>query len=158
MNAHSPANETSTRTPAIAAWLGGLGLIPFVSMTLFWIMDGPYLPFDPGLALLVYGAIILSFLGGIHWGIALKPGPSVHDDHAVFSRSLVIGVVPSIVGWVALSCPMRIAIALLCVGFLAQLWVDLRTVSSGRLPEWFARLRIALTTIVVLCLLAAGSK
>ena len=158
MNSHSPSNATSTRTPAIAAWLGGLGLVPFIALTLVWIVGGPHLPFDPGRALLVYGAVILSFLGGIHWGIALRPGPSEHEDHPLFSQSLIIGVLPSIVGWVALLGPMRIAIALLCAGFVVQLWVDLRTVSAGHFPKWFARLRIALTTIVLVSLLAAGLK
>lgn len=158
MNPHSPIDATSTRMPAIAAWLGGLGLIPFIAMTLVWIMGGPHLPFDPGRGLLGYGAVILSFLGGIHWGIALRPGPSEREGHAFFSRNLVVGVIPSIVGWGALLCPMRIAIALLCTGFILQLWVDLRTISAGHLPSWFARLRIALTTVVLASLLAAGLK
>ena len=158
MNSHSPTNTTSTRTPAIAAWLGGLGLIPFIVMTVVSISGEPHLPFDPGRALLGYGAVILSFLGGIHWGIALRPEPSEHEDHPPFSRSLIIGVLPSIVGWLALLGPMRIGIALLCAGFVVQLWVDLRTVSAGHLPRWFARLRIVLTTIVMVSLLAAGLK
>ncbi len=41
--------------------------------------------------------MILAFLGGVHWGFAL-PEPSGRADRA----RLGLGVVPSLVGWVAL--------------------------------------------------------
>jgi hypothetical protein len=149
-------SNASGRIPAAAAWLGGLGLIPFVAMTLVLVAGGPALPFAPGLALIGYGAVILSFLGGIHWGVALRPTVDLHNDSSPIAVSLVFGVIPSIIGWIALLLPLATATALLCAGFALQLWLDLRTIAQGRLPAWFARLRIILTVIVMLSLIAAG--
>jgi hypothetical protein len=156
MKPDSPDRNAVEGMPAAAAWLGALGLIPFIAMTLVRVAGGPALPFDPGHALLGYAAVILSFLGGIHWGVALRPGIDPHTDRRRIARSLTLGVVPSIIGWIALLLPLTAAIALLCAGFALQLWLDLRTIAQGRLPAWFARLRVILTTIVILNLIAAG--
>lgn len=144
------------RIPAAAAWLGALGLIPFIAMTLVMMAGGPALPFSPERALLGYGAVILSFLGGIHWGLALRPNLAIDKPQTPVASSLIFGVVPSIVGWAALLLPTTAAIGLLCAGFALQLWLDLDAVARGHLPRWFARLRIILTAVVLLNLIAAG--
>ena len=61
--------------PAMAAWLGGLGALPFVGLAVAVVgLEGPARAVVVQ-ALLGYGAVILSFLGGIHWGLAIAPGP-----------------------------------------------------------------------------------
>ena len=49
--------------------LGYAGLVPFVLLTgLMWLVDSELLPFV-SIALAAYAAAIVSFLGGVHWGI-----------------------------------------------------------------------------------------
>lgn len=72
------------------------GLIPFVGLaaTLWvaWPGDWPL----ARMALLAYGATISSFLGAIHWGLVMREWPAQPVP------SLLWGVVPSLLGWVAL--------------------------------------------------------
>lgn len=156
MNSRSDKGAGPSSIPAVALWLGVSGLIPFIAMAVLAIDGRLPLPFDPGRALLGYGAVILSFLGGIHWGIALGQPVVRNNIPDGFTRSLILGVVPSIIGWFALLLPMKIGIAVLCAGFAMQLRVDLSSVARGALPDWFARLRIVLTGIVLISLVAAG--
>ncbi len=99
-------------------------------------------------ALLGYGAVILSFLGGIHWGLALaRDAPGL--------RLLGVGVLPSLVGWAGLLVGGDAGLLLLTAGFLAVLAVDIGLSRNGAAPAWFARLRTMLTVAVCLCLLLA---
>ncbi len=58
--------DTDTNIPPIAAWLGGLGALPFIGIA----GAAPYLDSAPRMfaahALVAYGAVILPFLGGVH--------------------------------------------------------------------------------------------
>lgn len=55
---------------ALMRHLGHAGLIPFVLLALLlWVLTGELQAFV-SIALAGYGALIVSFLGGIHWGIA----------------------------------------------------------------------------------------
>ncbi|CAL4106346.1 unnamed protein product, partial [Meganyctiphanes norvegica] len=62
--AHSP-------TPALV--LGFSGLIPFVAAPFYMYYSGAFLP-EVATAQLAYGATILSFLGGVRWGLTLPLG------------------------------------------------------------------------------------
>lgn len=136
--------------PAPAALLGLAGVVPFaVTAALSLRPDaiGGWAIF----ALLTYGAVILSFLGGIHWGLALaRPAPPGY-------RHLGIGVLPSLAGWVGLLAGGTDGLLLLLAGFVVVLAVDIGLSRDGGAPPWFARLRIVLTSAVCLCLLFAVS-
>ena len=76
--------------------LGFGGQIPFVGLAVaLWLAPPGAWPLA-GMALLGYGATISSFLGAIHWGLLMRDGP------AQCVPSLRWGVVPSLLGWVAL--------------------------------------------------------
>ena len=83
--------------------LGIAGVIPFVGAVAIVIFGPPGLVETATFSLLAYGAIILSFLGGILWGSVLARGfTDIGNDHI---RLLVISVLPSLCGWVAPSGP-----------------------------------------------------
>jgi len=150
------ASEHRTRIPALPAWLGALGLIPFVTMA-FAVVGGPMpLPIDPMFGLIAYGAVILSFLGGIHWGLVLAP-PAESRRLSEPGQAFVIGVIPSTVGWIALLVSDTIGISLLIAGFAGQWLVDRRTARQGGFPAWFGLLRTRLTAIVIGTLLLSLS-
>jgi hypothetical protein len=96
-----------TRTAALrsAHTLGILGLLPFFALALLsWLPDAAsigQLAIAPlaRLSLAAYAAVILSFLGAVHWGFALADsGMSL----PLARQSLRWGVVPSLLGWLAL--------------------------------------------------------
>jgi hypothetical protein len=134
--------------PAPAAILGLAGLIPFAAAAALGLQPGPTGE-RAGVALLAYGAVILSFLGGIHWGLALTR-PAGPDW-----RGLGIGVLPSLAGWAGLLAGGTAGLLLILAGFLALLPVDLALARSRTAPPWFARLRTVLTGAVAACLLLA---
>ena len=73
---HTPITPDSDAGQLIER-LGYAGLIPFVLLALFmWIVSAEAHPFV-AIALSAYGATIASFLGGIHWGMAI-------DDKRLF--------------------------------------------------------------------------
>jgi hypothetical protein len=130
--------------PAPAAVLGLAGVVPFAASALgsFWLGA------SATAALLAYGAVILSFLGGIHWGLAIgQRDPSY--------RRLGLGVVPSLVGWAPLLLGGAGGLLLLAAAFVAVLALDFQLSRGVMAPAWFPRLRTLLTVAVVLCLLVA---
>lgn len=142
---------TTGRIPAAALLLGLAGLIPFFAGTAAQWGSLPLLSQETGLKLvIVYGAIILSFLGGIRWGTAIGPYDSGRQT-VEFSAS----VLGSLAGLAAVFLPPIPALALLIAGFLTQgLW-DVMSVDAGRLPSWFGGLRMILTAGAVVSLVVA---
>jgi hypothetical protein len=91
-------------------------------------------------ALLAYGASILSFLGGIRWGLAVaQPG------RARLWPELSLSVLPSLLAWAALLVPRSWGFWLLAITLAAQLLLDLRATRQGVAPSWFPKLRWPLT-------------
>ncbi len=134
--------------PAVIAWLGYGGLLPFVGTALLcW--------FEPGHRffwldmLLGYGAVILSFVGALHWGVAM-----VHPDTVgrPMNGMYAWSVMPSLLGWVALLVAPAAGVTLLIAGFLAQYRQDLRLARVLPLPAWYLPLRLRLTVVACLCL------
>ena len=140
--------------PAIAAWLGGLGALPFVGLAVAVVgLEGVTRAFVVQ-ALLGYAAVILSFLGGIHWGLAIAPGPK--PAVLGLGTRLAWSVVPSLVGWVALLAPPVTGLFALAAAFAAMLGIDLRATQLGAAPAWYPTLRVPLTLTVVAALLVAA--
>ena len=100
-------------------------------------------------ALLAYGATILSFLGAIHWGLAL------HDPAEPPRWMLVWGVVPSLLAWGALLWGTPGGLWLLAVGLWACYAVDRKVYPRFGAQGWLG-MRLALTTVASLCCLAAA--
>lgn len=144
--------ESHRRLERTARWLGLAGVIPFAAGTFgVWMFRHPF----DGHALhaqMTYGAIILSFLGAVHWGLALRM------PYGVPRLMLVWGVVPSLVGWTALAFGPPLQHAIMMLGFLAAFLADRRVVLSGLAPAWYGHLRMILTTLVVLTLAASGLR
>jgi hypothetical protein len=133
--------------PRPALWLGLLGAVPFlIGAAGLWMPQINQLPILG--ATLLYGAVILSFLGGIRWGTAIGPYGATRQA-LEFSGS----VLPAIAAWLALLMPPPAGLSLLIIGFLMQALWDVITVEEGRLPLWFGKLRMILTSIVVISLM-----
>lgn len=137
--------------PPAAAWLGGAGAIPFVVGAAVAIASQDEFRFWTQSVLAAYGACILSFLGGIHWGLAIAP--AAHGPH--WSR-LGFSVVPALIAWLTFLFPMTPGLLLLALAFAVLLAGDFAAVRMGWAPPWYPRLRVPLTVVVLACLVAAA--
>ncbi|MFM7001541.1 MAG: DUF3429 domain-containing protein, partial [Limnohabitans sp.] len=72
--------------------LGFAGLIPFVFLALCLWLVGPELHPYVALSMQGYGAVIVSFLGGIHWGVGFRNALTEPNAPAIH---FTWGVVPS---------------------------------------------------------------
>ena len=144
------ANENPAALPRTVAWLGYGGLIPFIVLAPASLLDHHH-----GMAwsdaLYAYGAIILSFVGALHWGLAMSlPSLSEGQRSACFAWS----VVPALIAWPAVLLSPPLAAPLLVVGFIAHYLQDHRLAGQATLPAWYLPLRLRLTGVAVISLVA----
>ncbi len=161
MSAMAAAVETGDRgqrqaIPTAAALLGAGGLIPFVGLSAATHLLSAEQSLIALQALTAYGAVILSFLGGIIWGLGIA-GFGEATDKPREALRLTVSVLPSLFGWLALFFPPVAGLWLLATCFLLVLSVDLLMAQRGLTPRWYPALRWRLTAIVVLSLLAASA-
>ena len=132
-----------------ARLLGNLGLLPFVAgAALVWVVNAEAHPYAT-LALAAYAAVIVSFLGGIHWGLAFRLS-------APPASLFVWGVVPSLVAWVAVMMPASAGLVVHGVMLVVCYLVDRRVYPTQGLAQWLT-LRFRLSTVAALsCFLGAA--
>lgn len=141
-------DSTTRRT----AWLVGLaGLLPFAASALaFFAAPDSWSGLAEG-ALIAYGAIILSFLGAVHWGLALR---APVEEAAMGSARLVLGVVPALIGWLALLLPDVFALPILALAILGTAGMEQWARGKGLVPGDYLVLRWVLSIGAALCLMA----
>ena len=140
--------------PVSAVLLGWAGVLPFAGMSLALLLGFPSHGIRLEPMLVSYAAIILSFMGGIHWGLAMKS-----PDNCSFAGSslhYVLSVIPALIGWAAVAIEAY-AFAVLSVAFCTLLFLDMAWASGRCAPAWYGRLRLQLTAAVLLCLGVAWS-
>jgi hypothetical protein len=142
----------NARVPPSAAWLGAFGLVPFVALAASLPFVSGDLKPDVAYALLAYGAIILSFLGGVHWGLAIGSTAVA----AALRVRLMGSVIPSLVAWVAMLVPLRSGLFMLAAAIALMLVVDIRATRAGEAPAWYPRLRIPLSCAVAASLVVGA--
>jgi len=146
--------DMQARQRAFAWVLGLCGLIPFVACAIVLLALGTANPLaEPAVSIFRnYAVVILSFLGGIRWGHAILP---TSDDITPAETWILVGsVISSLVAWASMFLDNINALGLLLLAFCAQGAWDSLSANSGKLPKWFAPLRIVLTTCVVACHIA----
>jgi hypothetical protein len=131
--------------------LGWAGVAPFALLSLAAIVGSPPVAASALNALIVYGAVILSFMGGAQWGLEMAK-PAAPDEGR---RDYALSVLPALAGFAAALLPARLGLALLCAGFWTLLAYDLFRAREGVGPGWYPALRKALTAAVTTVLLLA---
>lgn len=136
-----------SQAPKPALYLGFSGLIPFMSAPLLMAATQSFYP-EVAYAQVVYGAAIVSFLGGARWGFAIPAGSPAQPNWVNLGNS----VIPSILAWIALLCKDNIAEGALVVlmGLGLSLHYDL-TLLPGY-PSWFKAMRTVLTLVATFSL------
>ena len=143
MNAAS-LNTAPADLPVNARRLGAAGLLPFAAGALLvWLVREPEAQGFAAQALSVYAALIVSFLGGIHWGLAFR--------HAEPPMPLLLwGVVPSLVAWPAVLMPAWSGLVVHGVMLVACYAVDRRLYVAEGVARWLT-LRFRLSAVAALC-------
>ena len=136
--------------PRTVAWLGYGGLIPFLALTPASLLDLRHAALWSS-ALYAYGATILSFIGALHWGLAMSLPELSGDERAA---RYAWSVVPALIAWPATLLSPALAAPLLVAGFIAHYLQDRRLARQARLPGWYLPLRMRLSSVACLCLVA----
>ncbi len=135
------------RLPLILTLAGGL---PFVALSLMvsmhWFSDAKaVLSF-----LLSYAAVIISFLGGVHWGFAVQ---HFHRNRSIANLLLATSVVPPLIAWGILLYPDHYAQLLVLTLLYSFMWaIDSLLYNNDLMPQWFFNIRCIITPVVVVSL------
>ena len=130
--------------------LGYAGLLPFVGgAASLWLLE-PALRPSVAYALLAYGATIVSFLGGIHWGAVMRGAQAL-----LSTRALAWGVTPQLLAWGALILPMPVGLFTLAALLVLCYATDRHLYARLGMGAWLS-LRLPLTAGAAASCAAAG--
>ncbi|GAA6024441.1 hypothetical protein JCM10207_005762 [Rhodosporidiobolus poonsookiae] len=90
-----------------------------------------------------YGAIILSFLGAVHWGFEWSKFGGIQGN-----RRYMLGVAPVLAGWSTLLVTGQLALVAQWAAFFGMWYVDQRATTNGWTPRWYSTYRFWLTSVV----------
>jgi Protein of unknown function (DUF3429) len=131
--------------------LGYGGLLPFAGLALLaWLVPPEQTRFFT-LALAAYSACIVSFLGGIHWGLGFQMGEAAPRMHFFW------GITPPLLAWLALLLPSWVGLLLLAGVLLACYQVDRNSYPATGLARWLP-IRLRLTAVAMLACLAGAVR
>lgn len=135
----------------VALRLGYLALIPFlVGAALVWLVRVEAHPFV-GAALSAYAAVVVAFLGGVHWGFGFV-------QRQAGARLFVWGVIPALVAWVALLMPPYAGLVVQGAALVACYLVDRRVYPLQGAGAWLTlRFRLSAVASLACFVGAAGS-
>jgi hypothetical protein len=138
--------------PPQASRLAYAGLIPFVlGAALVWLVY-PYPDAHAfvALSLAAYGAAVLAYLGGVHWGLTM-------DVHGEPPRARLWSVVPPLAGTLAVVMPPYAGLVVLGAMLIVSYLVDRRLYPEAGLGHWLT-LRFRLSLIAALCCFLAAAS
>ena len=129
--------------------IGFGGLIPFVGCAALMYAGNTGASIIALFASAVYGAVILSFVGAVHWGLTMRGDRSPYW--------YVWSITPAIMGWSAIVLlDVKISLMALAVAFTLAWSVDRQASLNGLIPPWYMQLRHILTTGATVSLLATA--
>ena len=134
--------------------MGVFGLFPFIfGLIDIWINNENFyflinIPKN-------YGTIILAFLGGIYWGIALNSQNAKTQNNKLRVFLIIWSILPSMLCIYVLSMKQIASVLLLSFGFLLSILVDEIFNKYLRFPIWYLFLRRSLSLLVILILITS---
>lgn len=134
--------------------LGFGGLLPFVALLAALLMlddEGRWHAVAQQL-LVFYTAVIITFVGGLNWGIALT---SEQYNHGQRKTLLTYSVLPSLVVWLLLLLPAETYLLASALLYLACYGIDSR-LTLPHMPHEYAEMRRKLSFSVAGVLLMAS--
>ena len=96
-----------------------------------------------------YGAVLISFLGAIHWGLEFaEKAPSPTRTRFRYG----LGLLAPIIAWPTTMLPIQWALTGQFLAFTGLYYADSRATVKGWAPSWYATYRFVLTGIVGIAL------
>jgi Protein of unknown function (DUF3429) len=135
------------RTPLLLGWAG---VIPFAVLSIAAALDVSLPWFEARSLLIGYSVCILSFMGGVQWGLAMLT-PAERRSRTRFA----VSVTPALFAWISLALPSSIALLVLALSFASLFAYDAYTVRAAGSPTWYLPYRRQLTVAVIASLLVA---
>ena len=140
------------RVPIPAIVLGVGGTLPFVALTAI-IGLGPESWYGYWLvALSYYGAVILTFVGALHWAYTLKRDAPFDEAWLQYGFS----VAQAVIAWLSLLFPVWTALRMQAAALLLCFIFDIAMGRIDPMPGWFMRLRAGLTAVAATSLILAS--
>jgi hypothetical protein len=97
-----------------------------------------------------YGAVMLSFLGALHWGMEFAG----LGGNKGYSR-LALGAAPILVAWPTLALEPMTALIVQWISFTGLWWADLKVTGLGWTPKWYSQYRFYLSILVGTCIIGS---
>ncbi|KAG0652476.1 Transmembrane 69 [Hyphodiscus hymeniophilus] len=153
-----------TEVPRESLYIGAAGVIPYAATSLStvylaWdinhaaVSGGQGIMFSPETAhqlldlitpiQIGYGAVIISFLGAIHWGLEYAGYGGYHSY-----RRYMYGVIAPAVAWPTIFMPVEYALITQFLAFNFLYFADARATVRGWFPPWYSTYRFVLTFFV----------
>ena len=138
-------NQREQGVPKLAIWLGYGGLVPFATCATVAYGNTPIVATYGLIGAENYGAVILSFVGAIYWGLAM------HESRHVYL--FVWSIMPALLAWTSVTLlDTQLSMLALALAFILAWSVDRLAFQRGLLPAWYMRLRHILTGGAIIAL------
>jgi hypothetical protein len=148
--APTPALIPDTVPAPARRWAHGALALFVLFALLAWLVRADAQPYVTT-AMSAYAAALLSFLGGVHWGAAMRA-------RAVAPPAYVAGVLPPVGAWVAVMMPPEAGLALHGGLFVASYLVDRKRYPEAGLSRWLTlRFRVSAVASLACFVGAAGA-
>lgn len=154
----SPVYRLDDRVRHGIWWLTGLALMPLLAQALLVAFAAPPVTYIALASQVLYGALMLTFIGAVHVGLLLIGG-------AAFSRMQIVvrliwSAIPACFAFVVAQLTYPRPLLWLAGALLVSLLVDWR-LYGGAAPvrtTGFLPMRLVFTVVAVLCLLATWAQ
>ena len=141
----------ATRPPGLAVGLAFAGLMPFVTGAIgLWVTPEAWREWVME-EFLAFAAVILAFMGAIHWGLAMR----AEEGSELAPMQLGLSVIPPLLGWFALSLPINFAIPVFFFAFGTLYFADIWAVKQGLAPAWYTALRRPVSLVIISSMIVA---
>jgi hypothetical protein len=140
-------------TRSCAYILSLAGWLLFASLLILVLLVGKSSMW-PGI-LINYGYVILSFLGGVQWGIAITANSA---SNRLVNIILSLSVLPALAAWLLLSShfTIRTQLNVIILLFILTLLIDIFLAINKLIKPWFLTLRCIISLLVVVTLFIAN--
>lgn len=129
----------------LLAWLGAAPFIIFALALIFLASDNP-LALVAVDGLKTWCALVLSFLGGIRWGLAMK------DDPELARPQLLASIIAPGIAWLSLFLPIPYVFGVQALAIAGLGAWDSFAGQRGVFGLWFVKLRMVFTFLAVAAL------
>lgn len=134
----------------VARYLTYAGTVPFLFTGIGQFFADELFGLNLQHLAMTYGAVIVSFIAGIHWGVYLFKETPMN----LFIHSNVV----ALLSWSALLVPPFAGYFILISSFVYLILIDLKLRKLEIIESWFIQIRVQATSLAILTLLLGVIK